>query len=82
MLADAAPAEVAFWQEHHGRPPTLHDVTVTAAEASAITSSSAARSTGATPRSPVASLWPRAMLRTYVWTLKIFASWLADDRQA
>ena len=73
---------IAFWQQHFGRPPTLDDVTAKSAEAFLDHLLERGEIHWRHPEIPTGEPLARATLRTYVRTLKVFASWLADERQA
>jgi integrase/recombinase XerC len=73
---------LGFWQRQLGRPPTLDDVTARSAEAFLDHLLERGKIHWRHPAVPTGQPLARASLRTYVRTLKVFASWLADPRQA
>src|SRR5260370_8393112 len=73
---------IAFWQQHFSRPPSLDDLTARSAEAFLDHLLERGKIHWRHPEGSTGQPLARASLRTYVRTLKVFASWLADPRQA
>ncbi len=73
---------IAFWQQHFSRPPSLDDLTARSAEAFLDHLLERGKIHWRHPEVSTGQPLARASLRTYMRTLKIFASWLADLRQA
>jgi site-specific recombinase XerD len=73
---------VGFWHKHFGRPPTVDDVTVRAGEAFLDHLLERGKIHWRHPEVRTGQPLAKASLHTYVRTLKVFASWLANERQA
>src|SRR5690242_563411 len=73
---------LAFWQERLGRPPTLDDLSVRAGEAFLDHLLQRGKIHWRYPERATGRPLARETLRTYVRTLKVFAAWLAEPKQA